>query len=100
MKKVFELLGTYRDCRKVQETRLNTGMHNRVITVLHEQGCVLESRDTPTAGNNLIPITVMYSPSPQASNQLAVQSKNVHSLPTNIAKGQIWGSICYQQISC
>ena len=44
---------------KVQETSSDTGMHNRAITVLHELcECVLESRDTPTAGNNLIPISV------------------------------------------
>ena len=33
--------------------------------------CVLESRDTPTAGNNVISISVLvYFPSPQASNMI------------------------------
>ena len=42
----------------IQETSLDTGIHNRAITVLHER--VLESRDTPIAGNNLIPISVPF----------------------------------------
>ena len=32
-----ELMKNYRDCGKAKETRSDTGMHNRAITVLHEQ---------------------------------------------------------------
>ena len=42
--------------------------------------CVLESRDTPTAGNNLIPISILiYSPFPQASNQLT-ETVQIHDI--------------------
>ena len=34
---------------EVQETSLYTGMHNKAITVLHEQWMYLGSRDTPTS---------------------------------------------------
>ena len=46
--------------------------------------CVLESRDTPTAGNNLIPISVLiYSPSPQASESSPEEG---HSSPKVLGK--------------
>ena len=58
--------GTYRIVEKVQETSSDTGVHNKTITELQNSECVLENRDTPTAGNNLIPISVLiYSPPPQ-----------------------------------
>ena len=37
MKNSLNYKGTYRDCKKVQEASSHTGMHNRAITVLHEQ---------------------------------------------------------------
>ena len=81
---------------KVQETSSNTGMHNRAITVLHEQNmCVGKQRHT----HSWISISILtpYSPSPQASNQLKLRLsktskvstcmyKNVHNLHENIAK--------------
>ena len=42
----------------IQETSSNTGVHNRAILCYMNSECVLESRDTPTAGNNLIPTCV------------------------------------------
>ena len=48
--KFFELKkGHIGIVEKVQETSSDTGMHNRAITVLHEQWMYLGSRDTPTS---------------------------------------------------
>ena len=43
---------------KVQETSSDTGMHTGPLLCYMNCECVLESRDIPTAGNNLIPISV------------------------------------------
>ena len=51
--------GTYRDCRKVQETSSDTGVHITEPLLCYINGeCVLKIRDTPTAGNNLFPIAI------------------------------------------
>ena len=47
---------------EVQETSSDTGMHNRAITCYMNSECVLENRDTPTADNNLIPISILSLP--------------------------------------
>ena len=47
---------------KVQETSSDIGVHNsHYILCDMNSECVLESRDTPTTGNNLIPISVLIS---------------------------------------
>ena len=50
--------------------------------------CLLESRDTPTAGNNLLAISqaeTVY----KASKVTKYMYENVHNLHMNIAKGRI-----------
>ena len=42
---------------KVQETSSDTGMP--LLCYMNSE-CVLESRDTPTGGNNLIPMSVPF----------------------------------------
>ena len=49
MKKFFELKGHIGIVEKAKETSSDSGMHNRAITVLHEQWMCPECRDTPTS---------------------------------------------------
>ena len=42
----------------IREASSDTGMH--ITERYMNSECVLESRDTPTAGNNLIPISVPF----------------------------------------